>query len=64
MTTSAAPNVTPPLPPGQPLDPVGEGYKSLEENQKLEFDITEGPKGLTGSERQARGLGWHATHCW
>jgi CspA family cold shock protein len=22
-----------------------EGYKSLEENQKVEFDITEGPKG-------------------
>lgn len=23
----------------------GEGQKSLEENQKVEFDITEGPKG-------------------
>ena len=23
----------------------GEGYKSLEENQKVEFDITQGPKG-------------------
>jgi cold shock protein len=23
----------------------GEGYKSLEENQKVEFEITEGPKG-------------------
>jgi len=23
----------------------GEGNKSLEENQKVEFDITEGPKG-------------------
>ena len=23
----------------------GEGSKSLEENQKVEFDITEGPKG-------------------
>ena len=23
----------------------GEGHKSLEENQKVEFDITEGPKG-------------------
>ena len=23
----------------------GEGEKSLEENQKVEFDITEGPKG-------------------
>ncbi len=23
----------------------GEGYKNLEENQKVEFDVTEGPKG-------------------
>ena len=23
----------------------GEGYKSLEESQKVEFDVTEGPKG-------------------
>ena len=23
----------------------GEGHKSLEENQRVEFDITEGPKG-------------------
>ena len=23
----------------------GEGYKSLEENQRVEFDVTEGPKG-------------------
>ena len=23
----------------------GEGYKSLQENQKVEFDVTEGPKG-------------------
>ena len=23
----------------------GEGHKNLEENQKVEFDITEGPKG-------------------
>ena len=23
----------------------GEGYKSLQENQKVEFDLTEGPKG-------------------
>jgi CspA family cold shock protein len=23
----------------------GEGYKSLEENQKVEFEITQGPKG-------------------
>lgn len=24
----------------------GEGYKSLEENQRVEFDITEGPRAL------------------
>ena len=24
---------------------AGEGYKNLEENQKVEFDITQGPKG-------------------
>jgi cold shock protein len=23
----------------------GEGHRSLEENQKVEFDVTEGPKG-------------------
>jgi len=23
----------------------GSGYKSLEENQKVEFDVTQGPKG-------------------
>jgi CspA family cold shock protein len=23
----------------------GEGYKSLDENQKVEFDVTQGPKG-------------------
>jgi CspA family cold shock protein len=23
----------------------GEGYKSLDENQKVEFDVTDGPKG-------------------
>ena len=23
----------------------GEGYKNLEENQKVEFDVTQGPKG-------------------
>ena len=23
----------------------GEGYKSLQENQKVEFDLTQGPKG-------------------
>jgi cold shock protein len=27
----------------------GEGYKSLEENQKVEFDVTEGPKGPQAS---------------
>jgi cold shock protein len=35
----------------------GEGDKGLQVNQKVEFDITEGPKGATGFERQARGLG-------
>jgi CspA family cold shock protein len=25
---------------------VGEGYKTLEEGQQVEFEITEGPKGL------------------
>ena len=24
---------------------AGEGYKNLEENQKVEFDVTQGPKG-------------------
>ena len=24
---------------------TGSGYKSLEENQKVEFDVTQGPKG-------------------
>jgi cold shock protein len=29
---------------------VGEGYKSLTENQKVEFSVTQGPKGLQASE--------------
>ncbi len=24
---------------------TGEGYRNLDENQKVEFDVTEGPKG-------------------
>jgi CspA family cold shock protein len=24
---------------------TGQGYKSLDENQKVEFDVTQGPKG-------------------
>jgi cold shock protein len=27
----------------------GNGYRNLEENQKVEFDITQGPKGLQAS---------------
>ncbi len=27
----------------------GEGFKSLDEGQKVEFDITQGPKGLQAS---------------
>jgi CspA family cold shock protein len=27
----------------------GSGYRSLEENQKVEFDTTQGPKGLQAS---------------
>jgi CspA family cold shock protein len=27
----------------------GNGYRSLEENQKVEFDTTQGPKGLQAS---------------
>ena len=27
----------------------GNGYRNLEENQKVEFDTTEGPKGLQAS---------------
>ena len=29
---------------------VGDGYKSLNENDKVEFDITQGQKGLQASE--------------
>ncbi|NLT50404.1 MAG: cold-shock protein [Ignavibacteria bacterium] len=29
---------------------VGDGYKSLEENDKVEFSITQGTKGLQASE--------------
>jgi CspA family cold shock protein len=28
---------------------AGEGYKNLEENQKVEFDVTQGPKGPQAS---------------
>jgi len=29
---------------------VGDGYKSLTENQKVEFSVTQGPKGLQAAE--------------
>ncbi len=29
---------------------VGDGYKTLDENDKVEFTITQGPKGLQASE--------------
>lgn len=29
---------------------VGDGYKSLTENQKVEFTVTKGPKGLQAAE--------------
>ena len=29
---------------------VGDGYKSLEENDKVEFEVTQGPKGLQAAE--------------
>ncbi len=29
---------------------VGEGYKTLNENDKVEFSVTQGPKGLQASE--------------
>ena len=28
---------------------AGEGYKNLDENQKVEFDVTQGPKGPQAS---------------
>ena len=28
---------------------AGEGYKNLEENQKVEFEVTQGPKGPQAS---------------
>ena len=28
---------------------AGEGYKNLEENQKVEFDVSQGPKGPQAS---------------
>ena len=28
---------------------VGDGYKNLEENQKVEFEVTQGQKGPQGS---------------
>jgi CspA family cold shock protein len=32
----------------------GNGYRSLEENQKVEFEITQGPKGLQASNVSVR----------
>ena len=32
---------------------AGEGYKNLEENQKVEFDVTQGPKGPQASNVRA-----------
>ena len=29
---------------------VGDGYKSLNENDKVEFSVTQGPKGLQAAE--------------
>ena len=28
---------------------AGDGFKNLEENEKVEFDVTSGPKGLNAS---------------
>ena len=32
---------------------AGEGYKNLEENQKVEFEVTQGPKGPQASTVRA-----------
>ncbi len=32
---------------------AGEGYKNLEENQRVEFDVTQGPKGPQASNVRA-----------
>jgi len=29
---------------------IGDGYKSLEENDKVEFSVTQGPKGFQAAE--------------
>ncbi|MFI5754215.1 cold-shock protein [Streptomyces sp. NPDC051569] len=32
---------------------VGSGYRSLEENQRVEFDVTQGPKGPQAAQVRA-----------
>ncbi len=32
----------------------GNGYRNLEENQKVDFEVTQGPKGLQASNVAAR----------
>lgn len=34
---------------------AGEGYKNLEENQKVEFEVTQGPKGPQASNVRVTG---------